>query len=128
MEKPVPVGTLGLCIQNEHPALAGFASEPWSTPQWYDIVTHADCAILDGTELVPIVQMIDNFERNHRLGILFECRVGNGSLLVCTARLSEIADRPEAAQFARGILAYAASDNFAPEQSADAEMLTKIFG
>ncbi len=128
MEKPVPVGTLGLCIQNEHPALAGFASEPWSTPQWYDIVTHADCAVLDVTGLVPIVQMIDNFERNHRLGILFECRVGNGSLLVCTARLSEIADRPEAAQFARSILAYAASDNFAPEQSADAEMLTKIFG
>ncbi len=128
MEKPVPVGTLGLCIRNEHPALAGFASEPWSTPQWYDIVTHANCAVLDDTEIVPIVQMIDNFERNHRLGILFECRVGNGSLLVCTARLSELTDRPEAAQFARGILAYAASADFAPEQSADMQLLEKIFG
>lgn len=128
MGKPVPVGTMGLRIDNLHPALDGFNSEPFSTPQWYDIVTHADCAVLDDTNIRPIVQMIDNFERNHRLGILFECRVGNGSLLVCTSRLSEIADRTEAAQFARGILSYAASDVFAPEQTVDAAILSKIFG
>ncbi len=127
MERPVPVGTMGLKIDNLHPALDGFNSQPFSTPQWYDIVTHADCAVLDDTSIRPIVQMIDNFERNHRLGILFECRVGNGSLLVCTSRLSEIADRTEAAQFARGILSYAASTEFAPEQSADLNVLTKVF-
>ncbi len=128
MEKPVPVGTLGLRIDNQHPAVRDFHSKPWTTPQWYDIVTHADCAVLDDTSIRPIVQMIDNFERNHRLGILFECRVGSGSLLVCTSRLSEIADRPEAAQFARGILSYAASADFVPEQTADMEVLTRIFG
>lgn len=127
MEKPVPIGTMGLKIDNEHPALVGFSSEKWTTPQWYDIVTHADCAVLDDTEIRPIVQMIDNFERNHRLGILFECRVGSGSLLVCTSRLSEITDRPEAAQFARGILSYAASAAFAPEQMVDMAVLSKIF-
>ena len=128
MEKPVPVGTMGLRIENLHPALEGFGSEPWSTPQWYDIVTHADCAVLDDTSIRPIVQMIDNFERNHRLGILFECKVGSGSLLVCTARLSEIADRPEAAQFAKCILSYAASADFAPEQDAEPDVLGRIFG
>lgn len=127
MEKPVPVGTLGLCIQNDHPALADFPSKEWSTPQWFDIVTHADCAILDGTQIRPIVQMIDNFERNHRLGILFECRVGDGSLLVCTSRLSDITDRPEAAQFARSILQYVASNVFSPVQSVDADDLSQIF-
>lgn len=128
MGRPVPVGTMGLKIENLHPAVRDFNSEPWSTPQWYDIVTHADCAILDDTEIKPIVQMIDNFERNHRLGILFECKAGNGSLLVCTSRLSEITDRPETAQFAKGILSYVASAEFAPEQTADMEILTKIFG
>ncbi len=128
MGKAVPVGTLGLCINNAHPALNGFNSSPWTTPQWYEIVTHADCAVLDDTQIRPIVQMIDNFERNHRLGILFECRVGSGSLLVCTSRLSEIADKPEAAQFAKSILQYAASDKFAPTECADIAALSKIFG
>ncbi len=127
MNKPVPVGTLGLRIDNLHPAVRDFNSEPWSTPQWYDIVTHADCAILDDTAIKPIVQMIDNFERNHKLGILFECKVGDGSLLVCTSRLSEIADRPEAAQFAKGILAYTASEAFHPETIMTPEQLTAIF-
>ena len=33
-------------------------------------MTAADCTILDDTpsEFTPIVQMIDNFERNHKLG------------------------------------------------------------
>ncbi len=128
MGKAVPVGTLGLCIDNAHPALNGFNSSPWTTPQWYDIVTHADCAVLDDTQIRPIVQMIDNFERNHKLGILFECKVGSGSLLVCTSRLSEIADRPEAAQFAKSILQYTASDEFAPTECADIAALSKIFG
>ncbi len=127
MEKPVPVGTLGLCIDAAHPALDGFNAARWSTPQWYDIVTHADCAVLDGMPIRPIVQMIDNFERNHKLGIVFECRVGNGSLLVCTARLSEIADRPEAAQFAKGLLNYAASDAFAPETAVSLASLDALF-
>ncbi|MBE6825904.1 MAG: beta-glucuronidase [Ruminococcus sp.] len=128
MGRPVPVGTMGLCIDADHPALCGFNAKAWSTPQWYDIVSHADCAVLDGTVIRPIVQMIDNFERNHRLGILFECMAGKGSLLVCTSRLSEIADRTEAAQFARGILAYTTSAEFMPEQAADLADLDRIFG
>lgn len=128
LERPVPIGTLGLCIDNSHPALANFPCREWTTPEWYDIVMHSDCAILDGTEIRPIVQMIDNFERNHKLGILFECTVGNGALLVCTARLSEISERTEAAQFARSILRYVSSERFSPVQRADAEILTKIFG
>ncbi len=128
MNKPVPVGTLGLCIQKEHPALKKFRCERWSTPQWYDIVTHADCAILDDTPLQAIVQMIDNFERNHKLGILFECNVGSGKLLVCTARLSEIQERTEAAQFARSLLEYAESPAFLPDVKLSAQQLEELFG
>ncbi len=128
LDRPVPVGTLGLCIENTHPALSDFPCREYTTPQWYDIVMHSDCAILDDTEIHPIVQMIDNFERNHRLGILFECAVGSGSLLVCTARLHEIEDRPEAAHFADSILRYAASSYFNPSKKVDADTLARIFG
>lgn len=129
MKKPVAVGTMGLCIQQDHPALAQFPSQKYSTPQWYDLVSAADCAILDDTleGFTPIVQMIDNFERNHKLGILWEAQVGNGCFLVCTSRLSSAAERPEVRWFAKNILSYAKSDAFRPEQKMTPEQLQKIF-
>lgn len=130
MKKPVAVGTMGLLIQKEHPALKGFPSHKYSTPQWYQIVSHADCAILeDATDKAyrPIVQMIDNFERNHKLGILFEGKVGDGCLMICTSRLSEISDRAEVKQFTKSLLDYLTSDAFAPENKFDIEKLKKVF-
>ena len=126
MGRDVPVGTLGLCIDHKHPAVRGTRCERWSTPQWYDAVTHADLAILDGTNVTPIVQMIDNFERNHKLGLLFACRVGRGSLLVCTARLMEAADRPEIRQLAACLMHYAASPDFIPTASLTEADLDRI--
>lgn len=126
MGRDVPVGTLGLCIDHKHPAVRGTRCERWSTPQWYDAVTHADLAILDGTNVTPIVQMIDNFERDHKLGLLFACRVGQGSLLVCTARLMEAADRPEIRQLAACLMHYAASPDFIPTASLTEADLDRI--
>ena len=121
---------MGLLIQKEHSALKGFPSHKYSTPQWYQIVSHADCAILeDATDKTyrPIVQMVDNFERNHKLGILFEGKVGDGRLMICTSRLSEIADRIEVKQFTKSLLDYLTSDAFAPENKFDLEKLKKVF-
>lgn len=126
MDKPVPVGTLGLCIDKHHPAVKAFRSERWTTPPWYDLVSHAELAILDGLPVTPIVQMIDNFERNHRLGLLFECSVGNGRLLVCTARLGEIAERYEVRQFAKALLDYAGSPQFHPTVQLTAEEIERV--
>lgn len=39
--------------------------------------------ILDDMEISSIVWMIDNFDRNHKLGFRYEATVGNGKLLVC---------------------------------------------
>ena len=87
INRPLPVGTIGLLIKNGHPILREFASKFYSTPQWYRIVTASNCAVLDDVtdkEYRPAVQMIDNFERCHKLGILFEGKVGNGRLIVST--------------------------------------------
>ncbi len=129
MKKPVAVGTMGLCIQADHPALASFPTQEYSMPQWYDIVTAADCAILDETAegFTPIVQMIDNFDRNHKLGIVWEAKVGTGSLLVCTSRLSSIAVRPEARWFAKSLMQYVTSEAFAPKQEMTPLQLRHVF-
>ena len=130
MKKPVAVGTMGLLLQKEHPALKEFPTHMYSTPQWYHIVSNSDCAILDdATEKSyrPIVQMVDNFERNHKLGILFEGKVGEGRLMICTSRLSDIGDKPEVKQFARSLTNYLTSDAFAPKDTLDMEKLRKVF-
>ncbi len=130
MKKPVAVGTMGLLIQNKHQALAEFPTHKYATPQWYKIVSHSHCAILDDTtddSYRPIVQMVDNFERNHKLGILFEGKAGNGNLMICTSRLSEIADYPETKQFAKSVIDYMASKNFKPEKTLDMDKIQKVF-
>lgn len=114
MGRPVPVGTLGLLIRKEHPALAAFPTENYSEPQWYDIVSSSRAVILDGTGLEPIVRTIDNCERNHSLGTIFECRCGEGSLLVCTSPLADEESLSEQ-QLRSSLVQYVNSQAFAPE-------------
>ena len=40
-------------------------------------------------DLRPIVQVIDDWNTNRKLGLIWECRVGSGKLLVCSADLSK---------------------------------------
>lgn len=130
MKKPVAVGTMGLLIQKDHPALKSFPTHKYATPQWYQIVSNSDCAILEdatAAEYRPIVQMVDNFERNHKLGILFEGNVGEGKLMICTCRLSQIADRAEVKQFTKSLLDYVTSDEFAPAGTLDMQKLRSVF-
>lgn len=116
MNKPVPVGTMGLLIDQAHPAFVHFPTEAHSTEPWRHIIEHSRSIILDGTdkELQPIVQTIDNFERNHKLGMLFECRVGEGSLLVCAVDAEQASETTEGRQFLHSIFAYAKSNAFRP--------------
>ena len=92
MKKEVPIGTMGLSIQKEHEALKGFPCESFTTPQWHSIVTASRPTILDGTKIRPIVQTIDNFDRNYRLGLLYEIYLSDLDLgiLVCTSDLPRL--------------------------------------
>lgn len=81
-------GTMGLLIENHHPALADFPTADHSDWQWWSILTPSPGAVvLDQVhyEAKPIVQVIDAFSRNQKLGLIFEAKVGSGHLLVCAA-------------------------------------------
>ena len=108
--KEIPVGTLGLLIQKEHPALSGFPTRTYSTPQWFSIVSESRSTILDSTEIMPIVQTIDNFERNHRLGLVYEVELTDldCTLLVCTSNLPKLikAEVPEAYSLYQSLYQY----------------------
>jgi hypothetical protein len=99
--KPVPIGTMGLLIDDTHPALGGFDSRYYSTAQWYNIVVNSRPMILDKIndlkDINPIVRMMDNFERNHNLGVIYEVKNGKSKMVICQADLIELKDRyPEA--------------------------------
>jgi len=83
-------GTMGLLIQNNHPALADFPTEEYCNWQWWSLLTPcAGSVVLDQVKHIqPIVQTIDAFSRNQKLGLIFEAKVGSGRLLVCSANLS----------------------------------------
>ena len=107
MNKTVHVGTMGLSINRQHPALSDFACETYTTPQWYTLLSDCECAVLDndiGVTEQPAIQMIDNFERCHRLGILYEKNIDGIPLLICTSHVFRHMERPEVRQFVRSLL------------------------
>lgn len=98
---------LGLLCQAEHPALKIFPTDKFCDWQWTSIIHNVPSVNLTTAppELRPIVSAIDDWNRNWRLGVIFECRVGNGRLLVSTIPL----DKGDAVtkQLRESLLAYA---------------------
>ena len=108
MGKPNPVGTMGLLIDDKHPALSQFPTEYYSTHQWWEIVENSVSEILDDnhTDKHIIVQTIDNFERNHVLGLLYEYSHKNGKVVVLNADAEKLTATPEGRQFIKSVINY----------------------
>ena len=121
--------TLGLLCDPKHPALAGFPTEFFQDWQWDEIVTRAQGMVLDALpkELRPIVQVIDDWNTNRRLGLVWECRVGSGKLLVCSADLSkDLEKRPAARQLRESLLSYMAGKSFKPKVQVGKDDLARL--
>jgi len=121
-------GTLGFLCDPKTPALAEFPTEFHSNWQWWHLVKNSRPIILDDTPAGyrPTLQAIDNFERNHKLGLIFETRVGRGKLLVCAIDLLGHQDKPEARQLLHSLLRYLDSAAFAPQAELEVTVLKKL--
>ncbi|MDR0743535.1 MAG: beta-galactosidase, partial [Tannerella sp.] len=122
--------TLGVLCDSGHPALSSFPNEGYSDYQWWDIVSECDAMVLNDfpADFKPVVYLIDDWFKNRKLGLLFEARVGNGKLMVCSADLDkDLEKRPAAAQFKQSILEYMASGKFNPQQEVKAELIRSLF-
>nr|WP_321356253.1 sugar-binding domain-containing protein [uncultured Draconibacterium sp.] len=111
--------TLGILCNPDHPALKYFPTEYHSNWQWWDAMSHADAVQLDSfqVELKPIVRIIDDWVSNRRLALLFEAKVGEGSLIISGADLvNNIDDRPEAGQLKTSVISYMESLDFHPTE------------
>ncbi len=121
-------GTMGILCDPKHPALAKFPTDMHTNWQWNEPIANSKAMILDSMpgEIRPIVQMVDNFRRNRRLGLVFEARVGKGRLLVSSIDLiKNIEKRPVSRQLLASLLAYMQSDAFQPKVELDENALTQ---
>jgi hypothetical protein len=127
--KPVSPGTLGILTKPEHPIFNSFPTEMHTNWQWFPIIKASRPFILDNTATSyrPIVQVIDNVERNHKLGLIFEFAVDKGKLLVCMSPLDQLLQFPEARQLYKSILQYMQSDDFAPKTKMTYGDLQQLF-
>lgn len=127
-KRPVSAGTLGILTDPKHPLFNAFPTEFHTNWQWWSITTQARPLILDSTnrKFRPLVQVIDNIDRNHKLGIIFESAVGKGKLLVCMADLPALQDKPEARQLYYSILQYMTSRAFEPPYKMELSELNKL--
>jgi len=124
-------GTMGLLIRDRHPALADFPTADHSDWQWWGVLTPASGAVVLDTvnkSLRPIVQVIDSFARNQKLGLVFEAKVGGGHLMVSTVNLadSNLTD-PMRRQLRASLVRYLATNAPGDLVSLSHEELNRLF-
>ncbi len=121
---------LGLWIDHKHPALANFPTESFNNWQWTELVRGTRAVNLDRLpkDLQPIVQPIDDWNRNYKLGLVFEAKVGRGRLLVASPDLETgLSERIAARQLRRSLLDYMASPRFDPKIPLTSEQIESLF-
>lgn len=122
-------GVLGVLCDPAHPALVEFPTEMHSDWQWWSLTQGTQAFILDDAPagFTPIVQVIDDFHRNHKLGMVLEARVGLGSLLLTSLPLAEdLSIEPVRRQMLHSLLGYASSQSWRPEKSIPVEALRRL--
>lgn len=127
--KPVSPGTMGLLMDPRHPLFKSFPTEFYTNWQWWAAVKKSRPFILDNapTGYKPLVQVVDNIERNHKLGLIFEFQTGDGKLLVCMSNLAAIQDKPEGRQLYQSVFDYMKSEDFQPSANITGEELKTLF-
>jgi hypothetical protein len=121
---------LGLLVNTKHPSLASFPSDPNFDWQWAEIIRNVRAVNMDGLphELEPIVWAIDDWNRNYKLGVVFECKVGTGRLMVSSFDLDEKSmTNPVARQLKNSLLSYINSARFQPRVAVKQYQLENLF-
>ena len=118
--------TLGLYVNQAHPALAGFPTDNFSHYQWQTISKGRSFVLNDHPNLLPVAQPISDFHINDKLGSIFECQVGTGKLMVCGYAISDDS-KPVARQLKHSLLSYMNQSNFNPSYQLSEDEIEKLF-
>jgi beta-galactosidase len=125
---------LGLWIQKNSGTskdymLSGFMTSTHFDWQWAEIIRGVRAINMDSlpAEVDPVVWAIDDWNRNYKLGLLFECVVGRGKLLVSAIDVSRDSDsNPVLYQLRNTLLSYMKTDCFQPNFAISREQIGSI--
>jgi len=114
---------LGLLCDINHPALAEFPTDKNCDWQWTPLINGVRSVNLSTAprSLRPIVWAIDDWNRNWKLGVIFECNVGPGRLLVSAINLDGERGGPGLPQLHRSLLDYMGGEKFHPAATLSTE-------
>lgn len=118
--------TLGLYVDSAHPALSAFPTADHSDWQWEPLCRGRAFVVNEYPGLRPIVQPISDFHINDKLASLFECRVGQGLLMVCGHDLT--GGSPAIKQLKYSILRYMNTSDFSPKAELTLPDLQALLG
>lgn len=125
-----PPHTLGFLCEPTHPAFQNFPTEYHSNLQWWEITNRSQVMLLDSfpAGFRPIVQPIDTWFLNRKLGLILEAKVGKGKLIISSADLSSEPDkRFVARQLLYSLKTYMNSPQFNPASSVDIKEIKALF-
>ena len=120
---------LGLLCDTNHPALAEFPTDKNCDWQWTQLVNGVRSVNLTAAPraLRPIVWAIDDWNRNWKLGVIFECNVGAGKLLVSAINLNDERGGAELKQLRRSLLDYMGGEKFRPTATLTPEQIGDLW-
>ncbi len=125
------VETLGALVQAQHPALARFPTAGHLDWQWIDICQSAQGFVLNDqpADYRPIVQPVSDYHFNNKLGTVFEFGTAEGGKLLVSGYnlVDRLEQRPATRQLLTSLLAYAASDSFAPPTNLSSSQFKNLF-
>jgi len=126
-KEPSP-GTMGLLIENAHPLFSRYPTGFHTDWQWFPVVSNSRPLIIDRLPEAfdPIVEPIDNIERNYRLALIFECWVGKGKLMVIMADMVKASEFPEGKWLLQAAKEYMASKQCKPDLSLSPRQLREL--
>ena len=122
---PHQAGGMGQLIDRNHPLFLNFPTESFSSWQWWPMANRRAMILPERAEC--IVAEMDSFAYLRPLARLFECRCGNGRLLVSSFALHGLLQYPEARALQRAVYTYLASDRFRPDQSLAEAGIARLF-
>ena len=124
-----PPHVTGILVQDKSAALTDFPTSYHSDLQWWDILNRSQVMILEDFPVgfKPLVQPIDTWFLNRRLGLVFEAKVGKGKILVSSADLRADSEKPASKQLFFSLEQYMDSGRFNPETELSFETIKDIF-
>ncbi len=126
----------GITMNPDHALFKGFKTDSHANWNWWELLTECQPMILDQFEekhpwpinYKPIIQPIDSWKLNRKLGLVVEAKVGKGKLLICSIDIkNDLKNRPVAKQFRQSLINYMASKTFNPDTQIEVSQITSLF-